>query len=87
MRGDNVTPGYWRAPEETAAAFDGDWYMTGDLGFFDDEGFLHIQGRKKDMIRTPQRPEYLPEDIQAVLAKHPNVTDATVVGLYEGLVG
>ena len=84
VRGDNVTPGYWRAPGETTAAFDGDWYMTGDLGFFDDEGFLHIQGRKKDMIVLPSGQNIFPEDIQAVLAKHPNVTDATVVGLTRG---
>ncbi len=84
VRGDNITPGYWRAPEETAATFDGDWYMTGDLGFFDDEGFLHVQGRKKDMIVLPSGQNIFPEDIQAVLAKHPNVTDATVVGLPRG---
>ena len=84
VRGANITPGYWRAPAETAAAFDGDWYMTGDLGFFDDEGFLHIQGRKKDMIVLPSGQNVYPEDIQAVLAKHPNVTDAAVVGLTRG---
>ena len=84
VRGDNVTPGYWRAPEETAAAFDGDWYKTGDLGFFDDEGFLHIQGRKKDMIVLPSGQNIFPEDIQTVLTKHPNVTDAAVVGLTRG---
>ena len=84
VRGDNVTPGYWRAPGETAAAFDGDWYMTGDLGFFDNEGFLHVQGRKKDMIVLPSGQNIFPEDTQAVLAKHPNVTDATVVGLTRG---
>ena len=84
VRGDNVTPGYWRTPEETAAAFDGDWYKTGDLGFFDDEGFLHVQGRKKDMILLPSGQNVFPEDIQAVLTKHPNVADATVVGLARG---
>ena len=84
VRGDNVTPGYWNAPEETAAAFDGDWYKTGDLGFFDDEGFLHIQGRKKDMIVLPSGQNIFPEDIQTVLTKHPNVTDAAVVGLTKG---
>ena len=83
-RGDNITPGYWRAPEETAAAFDGDWYKTGDLGFFDHKGFLHVQGRKKDMIVLPNGQNVFPDDIQAVLAKHPNVTDATVVGLTRG---
>ena len=84
VRGDNITPGYWRAPEETAAVFDGDWYMTGDLGFFDDEGFLHVKGRKKDMIVLPSGQNVFPDDIQAVLTKHPGVTDATVVGLTRG---
>ena len=82
--GENITPGYWRAPEETAKAFDGDWYRTGDLGYFDDEGFLHIQGRMKDMIVLPSGQNVFPEDIQAVLTKHPHVTDATVVGLVKG---
>ena len=81
VRGDNITPGYWDAPKETAEAFEGDWYKTGDLGFFDDEGFLHIQGRLKDMIVLPSGQNVFPEDIQAVLTKHPNVTDAAVVGL------
>ena len=84
VRGENITPGYWRAPEETAKAFDGDWYRTGDLGYFDDEGFLHIQGRMKDMIVLPSGQNVFPEDIQAVLTKHPHVTDATVVGLVKG---
>ena len=84
VRGDSITPGYWRAPEETAKAFDGDWYRTGDLGYFDDEGFLHIQGRVKDMIVLPSGQNVFPEDIQAVLTKHPHVRDATVVGLTKG---
>ena len=84
VRGDSITPGYWRAPEETAAAFEGNWYMTGDLGFFDDEGFLHIQGRKKDMIVLPSGQNVFPEDIQAVLAKHPSIADSAVVGLTRG---
>ena len=84
VRGDSITPGYWRAPEETAKAFDDDWYRTGDLGYFDDEGFLHIQGRVKDMIVLPSGQNVFPEDIQAVLTKHPHVRDATVVGLTKG---
>ena len=84
VRGENITPGYWRAPEETAKAFDGDWYRTGDLGYFDDEGFLHIQGRMKDMIVLPSGQNVFPEDIQAVLTKHPHVKDATVVGMTKG---
>ncbi len=84
VRGENVTPGYWRAPEETAKAFDGEWYKTGDLGYFDNEGFLHIQGRMKDMIVLPSGQNVFPEDIQTVLTKHPKVKDAAVVGLTRG---
>ena len=84
VRGESITPGYWNAPEETAKAFDGDWYRTGDLGYFDDEGFLHIQGRVKDMIVLPSGQNVFPEDIQAVLTKHPHITDAAVVGLTKG---
>ena len=84
VRGENVTPGYWNNLEETAKAFDGDWYKTGDLGYFDEEGFLHIKGRMKDMIVLPSGQNVFPEDIQTVLTKHPHVTDATVVGLDKG---
>ena len=81
VRGPNVTPGYWEAPEQTASTFAGDWYKTGDLGFFDEQGFLHIKGRKKDMIVLANGQNVFPEDIEAVLKKHPEVTDAVVVGL------
>ncbi len=84
VRGENVTPGYWRAPEQTADVFEGDWYKTGDLGYLDDEGFLHIQGRVKDMIVLPSGQNVFPEDIEAVLDKHPRVKDATVVGISRG---
>ena len=84
VRGENVTPGYWNAPEETVKAFEDDWYKTGDLGYFDEEGFLHIKGRIKDMIVLPSGQNVFPEDIQAILTKHPHVTDAAVVGLDRG---
>ncbi len=84
VRGESVTPGYWRAPEETAAAFEGGWYRTGDLGFLDDEGFLHIRGRMKEMIVLPSGQNVFPEDIEAVLRGHPEVTDAAVVGVESG---
>ena len=84
VRGDNISPGYWNAPEQTAAAFQDGWYLTGDLGFFDDEGFLHIRGRVKDMIVLPSGQNVYPDDIQAVLNRHPDVTDSAVVGLPRG---
>ena len=84
VRGANVTRGYWNAPEQTAAAFDGDWYKTGDMGFLDDAGFLHIQGRIKEMIVLANGQNVFPEDIEGVLKNDPALTDATVVGLRRG---
>ena len=83
-RGENISPGYWNAPEQTAETFQDGWYKTGDLGYFDDEGFLHIRGRVKDMIVLPSGQNVYPDDIQAVLNRHPNVTDSAVVGLPRG---
>ncbi len=83
-RGDNISPGYWNAPEQTASTFQDGWYKTGDLGYFDEEGFLHIRGRMKDMIVLPSGQNVYPDDIQAVLNRHPGVTDSAVVGLPRG---
>ena len=80
-RGENITPGYYNAPEETDKVFENGWYKTGDLGYFDEDGFLHIQGRVKDMIVLPSGQNVFPQDIQEVLVKHPAVADAVVVGL------
>ena len=84
VRGDNISPGYWNAPEQTAAAFRDGWYCTGDVGYFDGEGFLHIRGRVKDMIVLSSGQNVYPDDIQAVLNRHPGVTDSAVVGLPRG---
>ena len=84
VRGDSISPGYWNSPDQTAAAFDGDWYRTGDLGYYDEHGFLRIRGRMKDMIVLPSGQNVYPDDIQAVLNRHPNVTDSAVVGLQQG---
>ncbi|PKB62026.1 MAG: hypothetical protein BZY79_00860 [SAR202 cluster bacterium Casp-Chloro-G4] len=80
-RGDNITPGYWQAPDHTAEAFDGAWYKSGDIGFVDDEGFLHIMGRKKDIIVLPNGQNVIPDDIEAELRQETGVTDAAVVGM------
>ena len=84
VRGDNISPGYWNAPEQTAATFQDGWYKTGDLGYFDDEGFLRIRGRVKDMIVLPSGQNVYPDDIQSLLNRHPGVTDSAVVGLPRG---
>ena len=85
VKGDNITPGYYNAPEETAKAFENGWYKTGDLGYFDKDGFLHIQGRVKDMIVLSSGQNVFPQDIQTVLVKHPSVKDAVVIGLPKGM--
>ena len=54
VRGENVTTGYFNAPEETRTAFRDGWFHTGDIGGFDDKGRLYIRGRKKEMIVTPE---------------------------------
>ncbi len=81
VRGENVSQGYWQAPEATAAAFQDGWYLTGDQGEFDAEGCLHLKGRKKDMIVLASGLNVYPEDIEATLVKHDAVQDAAVIGL------
>ena len=50
VQGPNVMQGYWNKPEQTAAALQNGWYRTGDIGYLDDEGFLYLVDRAKDMI-------------------------------------
>jgi long-chain acyl-CoA synthetase len=80
VRGENVTRGYYNAPEETRAAFSDGWFHTGDIGEFDQKGQLHIRGRKKEMIVTPEGLNVFPEDVERVLNELPGVKDSAVVG-------
>ena len=80
VRGENVTRGYYNAPEETRAAFEDGWFHTGDIGEFDDRGQLHIRGRKKEMIVTPEGLNVFPEDVERALNDQPGVKDSAVVG-------
>jgi fatty-acyl-CoA synthase len=72
--------GYFEQPDETAAALRGGWYYTGDLGSFDDEGYLSIVGRARDVIRTGGE-TVAPSEVEAVLADHPEVAEVAVVGV------
>jgi len=81
VKGESVFLGYFKNPEKTKESFSHGWFRTGDLGFFDDEGFLYIQGRKKDMIKTSSGINIYPEDIEAVLKRCKGVKDACVLGL------
>ena len=80
VKGENVTRGYFNAPEETRTAFTDGWFHTGDIGGFDETGRLYIRGRKKEMIVTPEGLNVFPEDVERVLNEIPGVRDAAVVG-------
>jgi len=79
-RGLHVMKGYLNQPEATAAAFTGDWLHTGDLGYFDEDGFLFIVSRKKELIIRGGYNVY-PSEIENVLHAHPAVAEAAVVGV------
>src|SRR5262245_45155143 len=72
--------GYWRMPDETAHAFRGGWLHTGDLAAFDDEGFLHIAGRVKEMIKCGGE-NVFPVEVERCLLEHPAVAEAAVFGV------
>lgn len=80
VRGDSVSPGYWRRPEETAEAFCDGWLHTGDLAVWDEEGYVEIVDRMKDMIITGGENVYCTE-VEGVLFTHPAVREAAVFGV------
>ncbi len=80
MRGSLVMAGYFRNPEATAEASAHGWHHTGDIGYLDDDGFLFIVDRAKDMVITGGFNVYSTEVEQALMA-HPAVQDCAVIGL------
>ncbi len=86
VRGGQFMREYWRRPEETAEAFRGGWYHSGDAGRMDEEGFLYLVDRTKDMIVTGGENVYSTEVEQAV-ASHPAVAQVAVIGIPHDLYG
>jgi len=80
VRGSLVMAGYYKNPEATAEASRVGWHHTGDIGHLDDEGFLHIVDRAKDMIITGGFNVYSAE-VEQALMQHPDVQDCAVIGL------
>ncbi len=80
VRGPTVSPGYWKRPEETAAAFRDGWLYTGDLAVVDVEGYVNIVDRRKDMIITGGENVYSTE-VEHALGAHPAVLEAAVFGV------
>lgn len=81
VRGETVMAGYWNNPAGTAEAFRDGWLVTGDMGAFDEDGFLTLKDRSKDMIVSGGSNIY-PREIEDVLLKHPRVREVSVVGRY-----
>jgi O-succinylbenzoate-CoA ligase len=79
LRGPKVFKGYWRDPDATSAAFAGGWFHTGDIGQMDDDGYLYIVDRLKDMIVSGGE-NIASSEIERVLYEHESVVEAAVVG-------
>lgn len=86
FRGPAVTPGYWRRPAETAAAFADGWLRSGDLGRLDAAGYVTIVGRTKDMFVSGGENVFAAE-VEAVLAGHPAIAEAAVLGVADARWG
>lgn len=80
-RGPSVMHGYWQNPQATAAVFENGWFKTGDLGRIDEDGYLHITGRLKDVIVTSAGKNVYPDDVEHHLQNLPGVKELCVVGL------
>jgi long-chain acyl-CoA synthetase len=80
IRGPNVTKGYWNRPQETADAFVGDRFLTGDIGYMDGDGYFFLVDRKKDMIISGGFNVY-PQMIEQAMYEHPAVHEVIVIGI------
>ncbi len=80
LRGPKITKGYWRDPKKTAASFFGDWFRTGDIGYLDQDGFLFLTDRKKDMIISGGE-NIASSEVERVVYRLAQVSEAAVVGL------
>jgi long-chain acyl-CoA synthetase len=86
VRGPNVFPGYWNRPEESAAVLTGGWLRTGDVAYRDEDGYLFIVDRKKDLIIVSGF-NVFPKEVEEALERHPAVLEAAVVGIADDRTG
>ena len=86
IKGPNVVRGYWNKPEATAATFSGGWLHTGDVARLDDEGFVYIVDRAKDMVIRGGENVYCVE-VEAALHEHPAVAECAVIGIPHPVLG
>lgn len=81
FKGENIMLGYYKAPELTAEVIVDGWLYTGDLGFIDKDGFLHITGRRKNVIVTANGKNIFPEELETYLSRNPYVLESVVLGV------
>jgi len=86
VRGENVMLGYYHQPDETMKAMHGGWLHTGDLAKMDEEGYIYIVDRKKDMVIVAGLNVY-PREVEEVIYQHPKIREAAVIGLADRLRG
>ncbi len=86
VRGPNVSPGYYKLPEETAKSFKDGWLYTGDMAKMDEDGYLYIVERKKDLIIRGGF-NIVPRDLEEVLHQHPAVLEAAAIGVPDPIMG
>ena len=79
-KGPNVMLGYFKNPQLTKEVFEGEWFKTGDLGFIDSDGFLHLVGRKKNMILSRTGENVYPEEIEDIINRSPFILESLVYG-------
>lgn len=77
---DRIMQGFWNKPQDTREVLKGGWLRTGDMGYYDDNGFIYIADRKKDMIVTGGE-NVFPREVEEVLYRHPSVSEAAVIGI------
>jgi long-chain acyl-CoA synthetase len=80
IKGPNVTSGYWNRPDETRRAFADGYFLTGDIGYMDEDGYFYIVDRKKDMILSGGFNVY-PQVIEQAIYEHPSVAEVLVIGV------
>jgi acyl-CoA synthetase (AMP-forming)/AMP-acid ligase II len=85
-RGPNIMQGYYKAPQATARVLRNGWLHTGDAGWIDEDSFIYLVGRNKDIIISGGVNIY-PDEVEAVLMKHPAVKEAAVIGVEDALWG
>ncbi len=79
-KGPNVMLGYYQNEKQTQDTFEGEWFKTGDLGYIDSDGFLHISGRKKNVIISKNGENVFPEEVEDLLNRNPYVLESLVYG-------